>query len=245
MEKRRNYYRQTLMNNQLIALNERYHNRREKYTQAVGRQNQILESIEKIENEMKAYYNLLEKLDKVDSLFKITSDYARSQSKEQIESIVSNCLNLIFERPLEFKIELKELRNKSSAEFYILEEDQEEPFSIIDSKGGGIVDIISLSLRIAFLLKFRPNIEGPLILDEPAKHVSSEFIYNVADFLRKISIEFNRQIILISHDEHLSSMADQAYRIKRIDNHSEVEKLDFSDDINEQGIDGSLDISRE
>ncbi len=225
-------------------LRNRYEKREEKYIQAIGRKEQIEKLILSTEKEIEKTAASLDNLQKVDSLFKITSDYARQQSKLQIESIVSNCLSVIFEKPLRFIIELKEMRNRSSAEFFIAEEG-EEPYGIIDSRGGGVVDIVSLSLRIAFLLKTKPKIEGPLILDEPAKHVSMDYIYNVADFLKKISLEFNRQIILISHDDHLSAMADQSYKVIKYDDHSNVEINNFSEDSKMNGMIRSLDINSE
>lgn len=233
------------MNNQsrIDVLHARYEKREEKYIQAFGRQEQILKLIGTTKEHIKKTELMLDQLSKVDALFKTTSDYARQQSKEQIEAIVSNCLSLIFEKPLQFIIELKEMRNKSSAEFYIIEEGMKEPYGILDSRGGGIVDIVSLSLRIAFLLKYRPKIEGPLILDEPAKHVSMDFIYNVADFLKKISIEFDRQIILISHDEHLASMADQSYKVVKKEDYSNVENNHFDTSSEKDVNPHSLDIS--
>ena len=74
------------------------------------------------------------------------------------------------------------------------------------SRGGGVIDIISLALRIAFLQIHKPKIEGPLILDEPAKHVSEDYIFNVADFLKRASEMFNRQIIIVTHNNHLSAI---------------------------------------
>ncbi len=233
------------MNNRdrILSVKTLYQKKEEKYIQALGRQEQILKLISSTENKIKEIDTVIDQLTKVDSLFKITSDYARQQSKEQIETIVSNCLSLIFEKPLQFVVQLKEMRNRSSAEFYISEEGIEQPYGILDSRGGGVVDIVSLSLRIAFLLKYRPRIEGPLILDEPAKHVSMDYIYNVADFLKKISLDFDRQIILISHDEHLAAMAENSYRVQKEEDHSNVEINQFNGDSSSSVKPRSLDIS--
>ena len=208
----------------LQFIEEKYKELEDQYTRALGRKEQIEKNIVNIQEEIEKIDSELEKLEKVDSLFKLTGEYARNQSKKQIEMIVSNCLSMIFEKNLNFEIELKELRNKTSAEFYIKEEEIENKYNIVDTRGGGVVDIVSLSLRIAFLLKYKPSIEGPLILDEPAKHVSIDYIYNVADFLKKISADFNRQIILISHDEHLLAMANTSYRVEKREGESLVEK---------------------
>lgn len=182
---------------------------------------EISDKINKIDKQKKE----LEKLEKVDILLKETSEFARKESKYQIEKIVSNCLSLIFGDKLEFKIKFSQLRNKNSAEFYLKEKDIEYEYNIIESRGGGLVDIISLALRLSFLLKIHPKIEGPLILDEPAKHVSDDYIFNVSDFIKKISEEFDRQIILISHNEHISSIGDKVYRVEKYNLISKIEDI--------------------
>ncbi|MFA7534300.1 MAG: ATPase, partial [Tissierellaceae bacterium] len=127
----------------------------------------------------------------------------------------------------QFTIEIDELRGKSSAEFYVTNKNENLIIKTKPelSRGGGVVDIVSLALRIAFLQTHKPRIEGPLILDEPAKHVSDDYIYNVADFLRQTSELFNRQIIMVTHNNYLSSIGTNAYRIDIKDNVSTASKI--------------------
>ncbi|MFA7411847.1 MAG: ATPase, partial [Tissierellaceae bacterium] len=154
-------------------------------------------------------------LSKVAVLLQKTSEFSREQAKKQVESLVTKCLQFIFESDIEFSIEMEELRGKSSAEFYVINKVEDLIVKTRPelSRGGGVVDIVSLALRIAFLQIHKPKIEGPLILDEPAKHVSDEYIYNVADFLRQTSELFNRQIIMVTHNNHLASIGTNAYRV--------------------------------
>ena len=93
------------------------------------------------------------------------------------------------------------------------------------SRGGGVVDIVSLALRIAILQTHKPKIQGPLILDEPAKHVSDEYIFNVADFLKQTSELFNRQIIMVTHNNHLAAIGNNSYRVDIKDSQSTVIKI--------------------
>ncbi|WP_099203200.1 ATPase [Miniphocaeibacter massiliensis] len=206
-----------------------YENRKNNYQLALGQKEEINNNIQRIDDSIEKLINENENLILVDSLLKQTADFSREQASKQIESIVSSCLNLVFNNNLEFKIELSQLRGKNSAEFFVVEkkEDQVYQYKIQDSRGGGVIDIISLALRLAFLLKYKPEIEGPLILDEPAKHVSEDYIFNVANFIKKISEEFDKQIILISHNEHISSIGDKCYRIIKKDLISEIETINF------------------
>lgn len=192
-----------------------------------GKREKVLEQIDENKNQIKSIQSEIELLEKVSILFQKTSEFARNQAKLQIESLVTNCLQYIFENNIEFKIEIEELRNKPNAEFYVI---TKEDNSIIKTKpelsrGGGVVDIISLALRIAFLQIHKPKIQGPLILDEPAKHVSEDYIFNVADFLKKTAEMFDRQIIIVTHNNHLAAIGTNAYRVTLNGTVSQVSKV--------------------
>lgn len=181
-----------------------------------GKEEKICEQINESKEELTLLSDNLELLDKVVILYQITSEFAREQAKVQIETLVTKCLQFIFESNIEFLIEIEELRNKANAEFYVITESEDTIIKTQPelSRGGGVVDIVSLALRIAFLQIHKPKIQGPLILDEPAKHVSDEYIFNVADFLKQTSEMFNRQIIMVTHNQHLSAISNYSYRVE-------------------------------
>lgn len=184
-----------------------------------GKKEKVEDRLMKNIKELDLLEENIELLEKVNILFQKTSEYAREQAKTQVETLVSKCLQFVFESEIEFKIEIEELRGRPSAKFFIVTkmEDKEIKLEPEHSKGGGVVDVVSLGLRIAFLETHKPRIGGPLILDEPAKHVSGEYIYNVSDFLKQNSELFDRQIIMVTHDNFLSAIGSTSYTVK-IDN---------------------------
>jgi DNA repair ATPase RecN len=167
---------------------------------------------------------MIDTLEQVRILLQRASEYAREQIKQQIEMLVTHCLQFVFGPYLEFKIELSEIRGKADAEFYVISifDNMKVKTKPQDARGGGIVDVIALALRIAVIQSTSSYGDGPLILDEPAKHVSSEYIANVAQFLKQISEVFHRQIIMITHNQYLSEIADLAYRVELKDGSSVV-----------------------
>src|SRR5699024_6214607 len=176
------------------------------YAKESGKKEKIIEQLKENNEKIASIEKQQELLEQVNILLQKTSQFAREQAKVQVENLVTNCLEYIFENNTQFKIEINEAYKKQNAEFYVItnvdgEEIKTKP---TESRGGGVVDIVSLALRISFLQIHRPFIEGPLILDEPAKHVSEEYIFNVANFLKKTSEMFNRQIIMVTHNNHLS-----------------------------------------
>ncbi len=182
----------------------------------MGKKEKIEEQIESDIEKSSLISEDIELLLKVSTLLHKTSEYAREQAKFQIESLVTKCLQYIFETDIEFLVEIQEQRGKSTAEFYVVNEVEDIILKTKPelSRGGGVVDIVSLALRIAFLQTHKPRIEGPLILDEPAKHVSDEYIYNVSEFLKQTSDLFNRQIIMVTHNNHLASIGSKSYKVE-------------------------------
>ncbi|MDO6355454.1 ATPase [Caloramator sp. CAR-1] len=169
----------------------------------------------------------IDNLKKVKILLQKTSQFAREQSKKQMEYLITQCLQYIFDSKMEFFIDIKEKGEKIEAEFYVISEQNNNKIITKpqDSRGGGVVDIISLAIRIAMMEIHYPKIEGPLILDEPAKHVSDDYIVNVAEFLKNVSSMFNRQIIMVTHNSHLLESGDYVYRVTLNNGISMAEKI--------------------
>ena len=192
-----------------------------------GKRDQLIELKSTYEEDLANIIKEVDLLDQVMVLFQKTSEYARSQAKIQIENLVTKCLQYVFESNIEFRIEIEELRNKANAEFYVINDNPDFFLKTKpeQSRGGGIVDIVSLALRISFMQTHKPTIEGPLILDEPAKHVSEDYIYNVGDFLRQSSTMFNRQIIMVTHNSHLAELSEDAYRVELSGTESSVSQV--------------------
>lgn len=203
------------MINSSAQLENNLRNLKEFLARETGKKDKIEEQLFEYVNTSKEIEDKIELLTKVSILLQKTSGYARNQAKIQVESLVTKCLQYIFETNIEFLIEIEELRGKSYAEFYVVNEIDDLSIKTKPelSRGGGVVDIVSLALRIAFLQTHKPKIQGPLILDEPGKHVSNEYIFNVAEFLKQTSELFNRQIIMVTHNNHLAAIGNNSYKV--------------------------------
>ncbi len=191
-----------------------------------GKREQLLEQKSGLEKSLQKALDNIDILEKVKVLLQKVSEFAREQSRIQIEALVTNCLQYIFDASLEFKIEINEVRGRPEAEFYVISKygGTEIKTKPQDARGGGVIDIISLAIRIAMLECSNLDNKGPIILDEPAKHVSDDYINQVAEFLKQVTQMFNRQVIMVTHNRHLSEMADKWYRIEMNDGVSVVTK---------------------
>lgn len=187
-----------------------------KYTMKKNIKKRLEKKLKQKTKEMNETKKTIETLEQVRILLQRTSEYAREQIKQQIELLVTHCLQFVFGPNIEFSIELVEARSRTEAHFYVIStyDDYKVKTKPQDARGGGIVDVISLALRIAVIQSTNLYKDGPLILDEPAKHVSDEYIVNVAQFLKQISEVFQTQIIMVTHNNYLSEIADLAYNVE-------------------------------
>ncbi|MCX8130642.1 MAG: ATPase [Clostridia bacterium] len=214
----------TSFQDRIRSLKEKYEKVKVYYYNESGKKEQLQEQKSKLETSLQKILENIDTLEKVRILLQKVSEYAREQSRQQIEALVTNCLQYIFDSNLEFKIEIEEVRGRPEAEFYVVSNINGDAIRTKpqEARGGGVIDIISLAVRIAMLQCSNLDIKGPVILDEPAKHVSDEYITQVAEFLKQVSTMFGRQVIMVTHNRHLSEIADKWYRIEMKDGVSRI-----------------------
>lgn len=170
--------------------------------------------------------NLGQIAEQVVLLLRQASDYAREQARETVQRQVTQALSYVFDPDMAFRIVPLETRGKPEIDFFVASTMGDARIEIApqDGRGGGVVDVVSLALRVALLETYRPTLNGPLVLDEPAKHVSEEYIQRVADFLREVARYYRRQVIMVTHNAHLAGTADLSYQVRLRDGRSGVER---------------------
>lgn len=194
------------------------------YYRRKGRQEELVRRKEEVLQRRRKVVEELDLLEQVRILLREASDYAREQARQQVEYMVTRALQYTFGPGIEFKVKMREFRGQPDAEFFVVSDYgnirvENKPQ---DARGGGVVDVISLALRIALLETFRPLLDAPLILDEPAKHISDEFAPNIGQFLKSISRDFKRQILLVTHNRYLAESADTVYTVELKEGRSKI-----------------------
>lgn len=170
------------------------------------------ELIQQIESTQKEYDIRL----KSAVLARNVSVEAKRQVVSILEDMVTDALRTIADERYSFKILIEETAKGNKCEFYISEmvDGNESLQTPQDSCGGGFIDIISTTLRYVYLNVFNnPVLNGPIILDEPAKMLSKDMSDTFASFIKHLGNEFDRQTILITHDENIALSADNTINI--------------------------------
>lgn len=211
---------------------------RDRYSQAQGQRDLLISQRREKESELSAARQDIELWRQVQVLLGKASEFARQQLKTRIEQTVTAALAAIFaDSTMKFEIEMKDIGGKPAAEWRVVscygvpakagdEDIMVNAYTVTvspeDAKGGGVTDVVSLALRLALLELSRPKPEGIVMLDEIGKMISREYLPNVAEFLKSYAVQTGRQIIMVTHHEVLSEVADVGYIVKQDNGKSEV-----------------------
>lgn len=185
---------------------------KEKYTRETAIKNNIEASIKNYNSLIFDIDQKVELCDKAALLLTAVSLDAKKAVTTFLEDVVTDALSYISNGQYKFKIEIEETGKSTKCEFYIVEtvDGEESKQKPQDACGGGFIDIISTTLRYAYLnLYSNPKLMGPVILDEPGKMVSSEMSIKFGEFIKKLGQEFDRQTIMITHNDNLMNIADK------------------------------------
>lgn len=213
---------------QLEQVQAAYRKAKEEWVRLDASKNILKKQLEEKRAQLDAFYDTKDVYEKVRALLQQSAEYAREQAKQQIETLVTNALQYVFGPMFEFQIEIEEHGSKPVAEFYVVSDYEGTTIKTKpqEARGGGVVDIVTLALRVAIIETLQPKVTGPLLLDEPGKHVSGDYVLSLYEFLNSLSTMFKRQIIMITHNHHLAESGDRSYRIELKNGTSQAEQID-------------------
>lgn len=144
----------------------------------------------------------------------------RDVARTHFEKIVTDALQFVTQdNTIKFTIEESGTRVKPSYEFYVetvvdgnISKQKPE-----DACGGGFIDIISVTLKYAYWQIFKnPEIKNSSsILDEPGKMISEQMSIKFAEYIKFLGKHFDKQTIMITHNENLASVADKMFYVSK------------------------------
>jgi DNA repair exonuclease SbcCD ATPase subunit len=163
----------------------------------------------------------------VDSIeiLEAASSIAQQTVFDKIDELVTESLQVIKEDDsISIKSELLHKRGQPEAVFGYRDGVSPVYGDLLYTHGGGIVDIMSCALRliVAELL----GVKGAIVFDEPFRMLHSEcasYERNAVNFLKEFSHRRNRQLIIITHSEEISSIGDKVFRVVQNNKRSTVE----------------------
>ncbi len=162
--------------------------------------------ISKLKENKELYAKAIEVLD-------LVQKSTQESIKLNFESVVTHALQFIMGDTYSFELEFGRRGSLPEVNFNIKTADLPDYCDPIDTETGGGLDIVALALRVVFLELFQPKIEGPLILDEPFKMLSSNYLNNAGEFLNALATKIKRQIIIVTHHKDLGDTTQHLIKV--------------------------------
>lgn len=153
----------------------------------------------------------LASLKKIAGIFKKSAVSSQEYLSEYLTALVTDSIKVVFpDRNLIFKVEFSTARDTQCN--VSLEEDGKK-LSLFDSEGYGVLDIISIVLRAAYIVLDKS--EKIMILDEPFRNLSVDRHEAASKMLYDLSHRLKMQIIINTHLIGIEDIADKTIHVKR------------------------------
>ncbi len=179
------------------------------------------DEISELKEQLTDTENLLEDTEKALIIMQQAAKISQAHLAGHLSLIVTQAIQTVLNKPYEFVCEFVERRGSTEADLYLTKGG--EKFDILGGTGGGLADVISFSLKIAYLLL--SNVDRVLIIDEVSRHINSPMQReNFARVLKKLSREFEIQLILNTTIPELLQVADKIITLTQVNEITEVEQ---------------------
>jgi len=154
-------------------------------------------------------------LDRVTLLLNSIGESRQQEAQEKIEGIVTKGLQTIFGDHISFHINQSMKGKNASVDFSIksLIGNSIVETPVMGSHGGGLAAVIGFLLRVTVMLLDKgTQSANVLVLDESFGMVSSEYLDELAAFVKELVDKTGIQIILITHQPEWEEYADKVYK---------------------------------
>jgi ABC-type sulfate/molybdate transport systems ATPase subunit len=144
------------------------------------------------------------------SLLVKASEVIHKETVAKIENLITLCIRAVYRRPFQFRLAFKKGSKTAEAQPLIIEGDYE--YHPKESKGGGMIELISFAFRVVLWWVTDPKTRNLFILDEPFKKAGI-YIREIGEMLKYLSKKLRLQMVLLTHEDELIEICDRVYRV--------------------------------
>lgn len=199
---------------------------KDRYETNLQRHTQMQQEFKQVEAALKLQGDCVEIVKQLDAKL-------RDRITKVVENLVTRFYRYIFQNEDTFKIKYANKRGTINASFLLETTKNGKKIQLdpLEDDAGGKADVIALGLRIAGLIAYSPTLPKVLVLDEPLKFVSnslsgSDYKKRAAEFLKKLSVEYGIQFIIVTHDSEFVEVADKQFNVSLdSDGYSSVQEM--------------------
>jgi DNA repair exonuclease SbcCD ATPase subunit len=162
---------------------------------------------------------------KVLEIFQEISILVQDNFVYHVTSTANMALALMFDDGYKIRMDFEVKRSQSEAKIDLVQGDSEHGINPVDASGGGLVDILSMTFRVALWSLQKESTRPILVLDEPMKFVDEERQVIGSQVIKEISERLGLQFIIVSHKDVLIESASKAFRVNKRKGVSNVKSI--------------------
>ena len=129
----------------------------------------------------------------------------------KLSGIVTKAISTVFEEPIEFVVQFVERRGVSECDLSL--KIGEDYYDILNEQGGGVADVCSMCLQMAFIMMSQVN--RVLVIDEPARHMDVVAQERFIAVIKQLCQELKFTIIMVTHSQAFSDNADKVFTVTK------------------------------
>lgn len=187
------------------------------YEREKGKEDQLKQQVETIQHETQARRETYEALVLKKEILEQAGVTAREQGKQLFENVVTNSIQMVFEKDAEAVVVLGKKANVATANLLI--QSERGGLSVdtdpAEEDGGGLADMVSLSALTSTAMLAGATNQAGFFWDEPTKFVSAANAESTANFIAEIRRYAGRQTFLTTHErQYLPFVADRSFLVE-------------------------------
>lgn len=166
----------------------------------------------------------VELLDMVAELYRRMVDSEINSAVKALENLQSEGMKAVFpDQDIKVRTEVDVVRGKVAVG--LVTSQRKDNGDLIEGQslegfGGAVATLQSVLLRLALI--FKRGMRPVLFLDETLPAFSTQYVQDVASFLKVLCKRLGVDILLSTHNDYLVETADVAYRVQAAKGHSVV-----------------------
>lgn len=188
---------------------------RSKVDQDLGRAKQLKSRGNALQEEISTLKIQRESFERAAAVLSSIGEERQQQAQRKVEELVTRGLQSVFGDEYSFRIEQTSVGSRPEVNFLVrstTEENKVIETDVMSSRGGGLAAVVGFLLRVVIMLLSKKSQESVIFLDETFGMLSAEYEGRMAEFLKKISEETGIAIVLVTHSDAYSDLADKRYR---------------------------------
>lgn len=187
-----------------------------------GQIDQIKKQMVNLKRELDAEKKYLVHVEQAQVIVKEAAKRTQEQVAWAIADIATKALQAIFHESYELIVRFENRRGKMECDILLSKHGEEiDPMT---ASGGGVVDVLSLSLRVAVWAICKDR-HPTFLLDEPMTHLARQQHQKAASMFRELVDNMGMQVLMVTHSEDLAAAADVVYEVTQKNGVSFAERV--------------------